>query len=60
MHLIKLFRTGLSVAAHVTFGAKFDTRNSEPAVGILLKMANRLVLVRIEHELLLDKQSLRT
>src|SRR5262249_35260199 len=53
MHPIELFRTGLSVVAPHNPWTKFDAGNRELPVGILLKVANRLVLVRIEHELLL-------
>ena len=53
MHLIELFRIRLSAVAPCDLWAEFNTHNRELAIGILLKMANRLVLIRIEYELLL-------
>src|SRR6516165_8726149 len=53
MHLIEFFCTGFSVAAPRDLRAKLNSSDRQLAVSVFLHMADCLVLVRIEHELLL-------
>src|SRR5262249_35947235 len=55
VHFIELFCTGFSVAAPLNSWAYLDPHYRELTVVILLQMANRFVLVGIEHELLLTR-----
>jgi len=55
VHFAELFCTGRSIPNPGNLRAKLDTSNGHFPFGIFLHMANRLVLVRIEHELLFTR-----
>jgi hypothetical protein len=55
VHFVELFSAGRSISTPGNLRAKLDTSNGHFPFGIFLHMANRLVLVRIEHELLFTR-----
>jgi hypothetical protein len=55
VHFVELFCTGCSISTPPNLRAKLDTSDGHFAFGIFLHMANRLVLIRIGHELLLAR-----
>src|SRR5262249_36465260 len=55
VHLVELIRAGRAISTPANLRAKLDTRDGELALGVFLHVANRLVFVRIEHELLLAR-----
>src|SRR5262249_1302027 len=54
VHLVELIRAGRAISTPANLRAKLDTRDGL-ALGVFLHVANRLVFVRIEHELLLAR-----
>src|ERR1700719_2069757 len=55
VHLVELFCSGFSVSTPRNLRAKLDASDGHLAFGIFFHVANRLVLVGIEHELLLTR-----
>ena len=53
VHFIEFFRAGSSVPAPCDLRAQLNSSDRQLAVGVFLHMADRFVLVGIEHELLL-------
>jgi len=49
VHFIELFRAGPSVSAPCDLRAQLDASDRQLAVGVFLHMADRFVLVGIEH-----------
>src|SRR5215813_15058523 len=55
VHFIKLFRIGYAIPAPRELRMQLNSSDRELALGVLLHMADRMILVRVEHELLLAR-----